>query len=80
MQFRYVDGVKTVEQAVEQAINVASQTSNLKSLEELADSLLAEIQSILTGELTALRDEKGVAKEWNSALEVAIELVRGELP
>ncbi|GAB3863235.1 hypothetical protein GCM10028801_30380 [Nocardioides maradonensis] len=79
MKFRYIEGVPNVEEAIEQAVRVVNPSLLRAAHEEVCDGLLAEVRSILAGELRTLIDDQDVAKEWNSALEVAIEVVRGEL-
>lgn len=42
-----------------------------------AESILDEVRSIITADLTRLFDKEGVAEEWNSGIEMAIRFVEG---
>lgn len=74
MKFRYENGVPTVESAIEQAL-ASNDSTGIGS----SATLLAELQRILTGELNALLDDRGIAKEWNDAIRTAVACVNGEL-
>lgn len=89
MQFTYLNGVATVEQAMKQIVMAWSGDPNNNPLvktvleaqiERTVEEGLLEIRSILTGELATLFDVESVAFDWNQAIEKCIQVVEGTLP
>lgn len=92
MQFTYANrGVPTAEEAVVQALRatyvlgtaediITSGLNNNPVIRDIADELLDELRTILTGEIRTLFDNEGIAEEWNDAIHHAIRVVDGDLP
>lgn len=86
MKFNYPhEGVKTVEQALMSGLISIIQGCGPDIIDPAwvrsqADELLEELRGILTGELATLFDDKGVATEWNDAVEMSIRVVEGTAP
>lgn len=86
MQFTYVHGIPTVEQAMAQAVGFFIRSGNglvvetlAKAVHEVASLALTEIRNILTSEMTTLLDMDGVAADWNAGVEKAIQCVEGSI-
>lgn len=86
MQFTYVNDIPTVEQAMRQVVlawsgspdqNPLVKTFLIRKIEESVIAGLAEVRHIMTAELTTLFDREAVAKDWNDAIEKAIQVVEG---
>lgn len=86
MQFRYPNGIPTVEQAMRQGVATLLRSGHPladpmvdRAIDAVSRETLTEIRQILTGEMSTLFDVEGMAIDWNEAIERAIQVVEGTL-
>jgi hypothetical protein len=85
MDFQYLyDNKAALDSAITQAIGAASMCwadvdqageFDVEKALDVAASTSVEVRRILTWQLSQLLDAAGIAREWNEAIETAIQLV-----